>query len=57
MKPKTFDCVEMKRKGAARLQQKMEGMTLEQKLAFWHKCTEDLRRRQRTTGKDELHSG
>ncbi len=57
MKSKTFDCVEMKRKGAARLQQKMEGMSLEQKLAFWRKCTEDLRRRQRTTGKDELHSG
>lgn len=37
---KTFDCVAMKRAGAARLNRKMRGMTFRQKVEFWRKRSE-----------------
>lgn len=46
MKTKTFDCVEMKRRGARIIQKKLAGMTAEQQLAFWREQSEELRRRQ-----------
>ena len=46
MKPKTFDCVRMKREGAERLREKLRGLTAEQQAAFWRQRTEALRRRQ-----------
>ena len=46
MKTKTFDCVQMKRRGAARVQQQIEILTPEQELEFWRKQTDTLRRRQ-----------
>ena len=39
---KTFDCVEMKRQGAARIQRETEGMTKAELLAYWEKGTEEL---------------
>lgn len=48
MKTKTFDCVEMKHRGARLLQKKLKGKTLAQKLEFWHKETEDLKRIQKS---------
>jgi hypothetical protein len=41
-KKKDFDCVEMKRKGAEKVQQAIRGMTLEQELAFWEEGTRKL---------------
>ena len=35
MKAKTFDCVEMKHRGAEKVREQIDGMTLEQELAFW----------------------
>jgi hypothetical protein len=46
MKTKTFDCVEMKRKGAQRVQEMLQGMTVEEQLAFWDKKHEELVQRQ-----------
>lgn len=46
MKTKTFDCVEMKRRGAVAVQAKTAGMTPEQELQFWREQTDLLRRRQ-----------
>ena len=46
MKNKTFDCVEMKRRGAAGVQERIAKMTPEQELDFWRNETEALRRRQ-----------
>ena len=34
MKPKPFDCVEMKRRGAEKVQQELAGMTPEEEIAF-----------------------
>lgn len=46
-KTKTFDCVEMKRKGAERVMERIKGMTREEELAYWKKGTEALRKRQK----------
>jgi len=44
---KTFDCVEMKRRGAEEVQKVLAGMTPEEELAYWQIGTEELRKRQR----------
>ncbi len=46
MKAKTFDCVEMKRRGAELVQQHIADMTPEQELDYWRQQTEDLYREQ-----------
>lgn len=40
---KTFDCVEMKRKGQELLRQRLAGMTPEQQAAFWAEESRTLR--------------
>ena len=37
MKTKTFDCVEMKRQAASRIYKETQGMTLEERQAYWRK--------------------
>jgi len=46
MKTKTFDCVEMKRRGAELLRQRLDGMTLEQEVEFWRQRSEEFQREQ-----------
>ena len=46
MKKKAFDCVEMKRRGARIIREKLAGMTLQQQLAFWEEGSKELRKRQ-----------
>ncbi len=41
-KTKRFDCVEMKRRGAARVRREIEGMPKAEQLAYWKKGTEEL---------------
>jgi hypothetical protein len=48
VKPKKFDCVEMKRRGAEAVYEKIKGMTLEEELAYWQAGTEKLRQKQKT---------
>ena len=45
---KTFDCVEMKRRGAERIYNQIANMTLKEQLAFWRERTELLRKHQQT---------
>jgi len=47
MKTKTFDCVEMKRRGAKRIVKELEGKTFEEKLKYWRNGTEKLRKLQK----------
>ena len=35
MKTKTFDCVEMKRQGAKLVQERLKGMTIEERTSYW----------------------
>ena len=51
MKTKTFDCIRMKREGAAEIMRRLEGMTRAQRRAYWDRRTEELiakYRKQRT---------
>ena len=43
MKTKTFDCVEMKRRGAARIHERLKNMTLEQKIDYWRRRSQAFR--------------
>ena len=43
MKTKTFDCVEMKRRGAARIHDRLKNMTLEQKIDYWRRRSQAFR--------------
>lgn len=45
---KTFDCVEMKRRGTERVHNQIANMTIEEQLAFWQERTELLRKHQQT---------
>ena len=47
MKTKTFDCVEMKRRGAELIQKKIEGKSLVQQLEYWQKGTDELKKLQK----------
>ena len=46
MKAKTFDCVEMKHRGAEKVREQVKGMTLEQELEFWQERSRILKQRQ-----------
>lgn len=44
MKTKKFDCVEMKRLGAQAVQKEIAGLTRDQELKYWKRCTEKLKK-------------
>ena len=46
-KKKQFDCVEMMHRGQAAVKKRLEGMTREEKLAYWKRRAEELREEQR----------
>lgn len=46
MKTKTFDCVEMKRRGAERIHERLKNMTLEQKIDYWRRRSQSFRSEQ-----------
>jgi hypothetical protein len=45
---RSFDCVEMKRRGSAGVQAELAGMSREEQLEFWRQQTADLLELQRT---------
>ena len=47
MTKKKFDCVEMMHQGQAAVRERLKGMTLEEKLEYWRKGTEEMRKHQR----------
>lgn len=46
MKTKTFDCVEMKRRGAEYVYNITKDMTPQEEVEYWRKRTEELRQEQ-----------
>ena len=46
-KTKMFDCVEMKRRGAEKVQRVTQGMTRAEELAFWARGTAELLKEQK----------
>ena len=47
MKIRTFDCVQMKRRGAELVYKQLEGKSFEQQLEYWQKGTDQLKELQR----------
>lgn len=45
-KNKTFDCVEMKRLGSAKLYEQLKTMDLAEELNYWQQKTRDLHQQQ-----------
>ena len=46
MKTKTFDCVEMKRRGSERIHEATKNLTSEQKVAYWRERSRQFREEQ-----------
>lgn len=44
MKNKSFDCVEMKRKGAESVYKKVASLSIEEQLEYWRKGSASLRK-------------
>lgn len=49
MKTKTFDCVQMKRRGAESVRKQLEGKSFEQQLEYWQEGTSRLKKLQTQT--------
>ena len=43
MTNKDFDCVEMKRRGAEAVRERLKNKTFEEKVEYWRRRTEELR--------------
>lgn len=54
MRPKTFDCVQMKRQGAEQVMKRLEGKTIQEQLEYWRKGTEELITRQQRLKKNKV---
>jgi hypothetical protein len=46
MKTKSFDCVEMKRRGAERIHEIIKNMTFDEKVAYWRERSRIFREEQ-----------
>jgi hypothetical protein len=46
MKTKTFDCVEMKRRGAQRIYEATKDLTFDQEVAYWQERSRQFREEQ-----------
>ena len=57
MKTKTFDCVEMKRRGSQRIYEATKDMTFEQELAYWRERSRQFREEQERIAAFERHIG
>ena len=53
MKTKTFDCVEMKRRGAARIHEQLKNLTIQQKIDYWHRRSQAFRSEQEQAASEE----
>ena len=57
MKSKSFDCVEMKRKGAEAVRQKIASLSMEQQLEYWRKGSASLQRKMKPTNETDRGLG
>lgn len=53
MKNKSFDCVEMKRKGAEVIYPKVASLSMEQQLEYWRKGSDALRKQMKPANQTE----
>jgi len=52
-----FDCVEMKRRGALRVHERLQDLTVEQQIEYWRRRNEEfLRKQQRSRDERDVPS-
>ncbi|HCC55482.1 MAG TPA: hypothetical protein DEQ20_11275 [Desulfobulbaceae bacterium] len=54
MKNKPFDCVEMKRKGAEAVYQKVATLSIEQQLEYWRNGSASLRQQMKPANEADM---
>ena len=57
---KAFDCIEMKRRSSERIHERLKGLTIEERVAFWRKKNEETIARHRprlTEGRPVIVTG
>lgn len=52
-KNKSFDCIEMKRRGALKIHERLASMSIEEQVEYWRRRSDELRRRE-VTSPDEV---
>ncbi len=55
MTSKTFDCVDMKRKGQERIYQALKDKSVEEQTEYWRQRSADMRKWLRFPGRDSNH--
>ena len=53
-KAKTFDCVEMKDRAAAKIRERLKGMSVDEQIAYWKRRSEELRLEQHQLRRESL---
>lgn len=43
---KSFDCIEMKRRGALKIHERLASMSIEEQVEYWRRRSDELRRRE-----------
>ena len=46
---KSFDCIEMKRRGALKIHERLASMSIEEQVEYWRRRSDELRRREGTS--------
>ena len=54
MKTKTFDCVEMKRRGSLRIREETKDLTPDEKVEYWKKRNEEMFDHQRRLKEQQM---
>jgi hypothetical protein len=51
---KSFDCVEMKHRAAARVRKELKGKSVAERLMYWHDVKKEMKKKR--TGKAKRHN-
>jgi hypothetical protein len=57
MTERPFDCVELQHRGAALIYEETKGMTIAEELAYWQRCTAELRQQQQARWQAQKMAG
>ncbi len=53
---KSFDCIEMKRRGALKVHERLASMSIEEQVAYWRRRSDELRRSEADSPDEAVHS-
>ena len=53
---KSFDCIEMKRRGALKIHERLASMSIEEQVEYWRRRSDELRRREAASPDEVVQS-